>query len=79
MGAQRRFTVDQSPLKPLAGFDLRPSDRVFRSGMPVDAQGLCNGIGGVALGRTLDDLLAKFDPELRPATLTPLAFAGRDV
>ena len=27
-------------------------------GMPVDAQGLCIGIGGVALGRTLDDRLS---------------------
>ena len=30
-------TVDQSPLKPLPDFDLRPSDRVFRGGTPIDA------------------------------------------
>ena len=27
----------QSPLKPLPGFDLRPSDRLFRDGTPIDA------------------------------------------
>jgi hypothetical protein len=34
---KRTFTVDQSPLKPLPGFDSRPSDRVFRDAMPIDA------------------------------------------
>jgi hypothetical protein len=46
--------VDQSPLKPLPGFDLRPSDRIFRDGVPINPQSRGDGIWRFALARPLD-------------------------
>jgi hypothetical protein len=49
--------VDQSPLKPLPGFDLRPSDRIFRDGVPINprAVAMAYGVSPLPARLTIDD------------------------
>ena len=73
MGGVADVHSGQSPLKPLPGFDLRPSDRVFRYSMPIDPQSRGDGIWRFALARPLDYRRGRSDgvPQTAAEALMP--------
>ena len=72
-GAQRTLTVDQSSLKPLPGFDLRPQTAYFATVCRSIPRAVVDGIWRFALARPLDYRRGRSDgvPQTAAETLMP--------